>query len=66
MTEEDVEDYYTWDGTSTALVSSRTDTQPEEEDPADEGAEVEGGCNTHFLQIIKFCRTTSALGCNSK
>jgi hypothetical protein len=38
MTEEDVEDYYTWDGTSTALVSSRTDTQPEEEDPADEGA----------------------------
>jgi hypothetical protein len=43
MTEEDVEDYYTWDNTNTSLVSSRTHAQPKEEDPMNESAEVEGG-----------------------
>jgi hypothetical protein len=43
MTEEDIEDYYTRDSTNTPLLSFRTHAQPEEEDPADEGAEVEGG-----------------------
>jgi hypothetical protein len=32
----------------------------------DEGDMVRHRCNTHFLQIIEFCRTNSALGCNSK
>jgi hypothetical protein len=37
-----IEDYRTCDGSSTSLVSSRPHVQPEEEDPADEGAEDEG------------------------
>jgi hypothetical protein len=40
--EEDLEDYHARDGTDTSLVSSRTHTQPKEEDPTDEGAEVKG------------------------
>jgi hypothetical protein len=41
VTKEGFEDYHTWDGTGTTLVSSRTHTQSEEEDLADEGIEVE-------------------------
>jgi hypothetical protein len=41
-TEEDIEDHRAWDGTSTSLVFSRTHVQSEEENPVDEGAEVEG------------------------
>jgi hypothetical protein len=37
-----IEDYHVQDGSSTSLVSSRPHVQPEEEDPADEGAEDEG------------------------
>jgi hypothetical protein len=36
--EEAFEDHFAQDGSSTSLVSSRPHTQPEEEDPADEGA----------------------------
>jgi hypothetical protein len=36
-------DYCAWDSTSIPLVSSMTHAQPEEEDPTDEGIEVEGG-----------------------
>jgi hypothetical protein len=43
MTEEDVEDYCTRDSTSTLLVSSRTHAQLGEEDPANEGTNIEGG-----------------------
>jgi hypothetical protein len=35
-------DYRARDGTNTSLVSSRTHTQSEEEDPADEGIEADG------------------------
>jgi hypothetical protein len=42
MIEEDLEDYHARDSTNTSLVSSRTHTQPEEEDPADEGTEAKG------------------------
>jgi hypothetical protein len=42
-TEEDVEDYYVRNSTNNPLVFSRTHAQLEEEDPVDEGAEVEGG-----------------------
>jgi hypothetical protein len=41
-TEGYIEDYHARDGSSTSLVSSRPHTQPEEEDPVDEGAKVEG------------------------
>jgi hypothetical protein len=41
-TEADVEDHHALDGSNTSLVSSRTNAQPEEEDPMDEGAENEG------------------------
>jgi hypothetical protein len=37
-----IEDYHAQDNSSTSLVSSRPHTQPEEEDPMDEGAEDEG------------------------
>jgi hypothetical protein len=39
--EANVEDYHTRDSSSSSLVSSRTHTQPEEEDPMDESAEDE-------------------------
>jgi hypothetical protein len=42
-TEANVEDYRTRDSSSSSLVSSRTHTQSEEEDPMDESAKVEGG-----------------------
>jgi hypothetical protein len=35
-------DYHARVSTGTLLVSSRTHTQPEEEDPRDEGTEAEG------------------------
>jgi hypothetical protein len=41
-TEGYIEDYRARDGSSTSLVSSRPHTQPEEEDPMDEDAKVEG------------------------
>jgi hypothetical protein len=40
--EEDFMDYHARVSTDTLLVSSRTHTQPEEEDPRDEGTEAEG------------------------
>jgi hypothetical protein len=40
--EEGFEDHRTRDGSNTSLVSSKSQTQPEEQDPADEGAEDEG------------------------
>jgi hypothetical protein len=42
MIEEAFEDYRAQDGSDTSLVSSRPHTQPEEEDPTDEGIEDEG------------------------
>jgi hypothetical protein len=41
-TEEDVEDHFTQDGTSTSLVSTGNHAQLEEEDPMDEGVEAKG------------------------
>jgi hypothetical protein len=40
--EEGFKYHCVWDGSSTSLVSSRPNTEPEEEDPMDEGAEDEG------------------------
>jgi hypothetical protein len=40
-TKEDLEDHRTRDDTSASLLSTRTHTQPEEEDLTDEGAEAE-------------------------
>jgi hypothetical protein len=40
-TGEAFEDYHARDGSGISLVSSRPHAQPEEEDPVDEGAEVE-------------------------
>jgi hypothetical protein len=40
--EEGFEDHHTQDGSSTSLVSSRSHTQPEEEDPVNEGTKNEG------------------------
>jgi hypothetical protein len=42
-TEEGLEDYCARDSSNTSFVSSRTHTQPEKEDPADQGVEAEGG-----------------------
>jgi hypothetical protein len=41
-TEEALEYNYARDGSSASLVSSRPHTQPEEEDPMDDGAKDEG------------------------
>jgi hypothetical protein len=40
--EEDFEDLHAQDGTNTSLVSSRTHSQLEEEDLADEGVKAKG------------------------
>jgi hypothetical protein len=40
-TEEALKYYYTWDGSITSSVSPRPHTQPEEEDPTDEGIKYE-------------------------
>jgi hypothetical protein len=41
--EANVEDYHARDNSSSSLESSMTHAQPEEEDPMDESAKVEGG-----------------------
>jgi hypothetical protein len=44
-TEGGFEEYRTRDSTGSSLVSFVTHAQLEEEDPMDEGTEVEGGCD---------------------
>jgi hypothetical protein len=44
ITKANIEDYRTRDSSSSSLVSFETHAQPEEEDPTDKSAKVEGGC----------------------
>jgi hypothetical protein len=46
-TEGGFKDYHAQNNTITSLVSSRTHAQLEEEDPAVESAEVEGGSDQY-------------------